>query len=514
MAKAAAPDIDKNELKKLLVRSKKDPVNCAVGLAADGSAVIMLDKIKNPRAVLKKMEDEYGEIKNGRWGTAEVDTDVDAKLVVLTINKTCSGIARKLKKTLKGTGFAKVRVMLEGGGVDEEDMEDEEQDAAAPAATGPATAAVEDEPAPATSAADAPEPAPASEAQPASTPAAAEAPAAPAGVDFKALAAQLSVQVRKMIAFIDDKEKFKQLRAMADKAQAAIKGSQDEAVSLVRDLETALEGGSSTPASPTATSSEPEPNQSVEPTPATTSSEPAPAEAPQASPASAEGGVDFKALTAQLTDLVKKMIPIKAQDPGRFGELKAMADKASAAIKASNDEAVELTYELGVAIEGNSDTAAPATGAAPAAETSPSAEPHVLPPEKKAALAAGPKLWDDAVSSINSALERLQDTIRKEFASEGPDVVADIEKNLNKITDVTKQFESKLADYLREAHDATDAASHNAAIKSAKAAMSEHMKYVASDPVIKLLDENPFGVPTDIKKTMAENLKQLVDAVR
>ena len=227
-----------------------------------------------------------------------------------------------------------------------------------------------------------------------------------------------------------------------------------------------------------------------------------------------ESGVDFKALTAQLTDLVKKMVSIKAKDPERFVQLKAMADKASAAIKAGNDEAVELTYELDAAIEGGADAAAPATSATPAEGSSPAAEPHVLPPEKKAALAAGPKLWDNAVSSINSALERLQDTIRKEFASEGPEVVADIEKNLSKITDVTKQFESKLADYLREAHDATDAASHNAAIKSAKAAMSEHMKYVASDPVIKLLDENPFGVPTDIKKTMADNLKQLVDAVR
>ena len=413
MAKAAAPEIDKSELKKLLTRSKKEPVNCAIGLAADGSAVIMLDKIKQPRAVLKKMEDEYGDIKNGRWGTAEVDTDVDPKLVVLTINKTASGIARKLKKTLKGTTFTKVRVMLEGGGVDEEDMEDEEQDAAAAPAAGPARAEAGDAAAPASAAPEAP--VAASEPQPRAAPATAAAPAAPAGVDFRAL-------------------------------------------------------------------------------------------------------------TAALTDLVRKMIPIRANDSDRFAQLKAMADRASAAIKTSSDEAVELIAELGAAIEGGSDAAAPAAAAPGAAAAAPAAvpaegaaqvgAPHVLPPEKKAALAAGPKLWDDAVSSINNALERLQDTIRKEFETEAPEVVADIERNLNKITDVTKQFESKLADYLREAHDATDAASHNAAIRNAKAAMGEHMKYVASDPMIKLLDENPFGVPTDIKKTMADNLKKLVDAVR
>jgi len=514
MAKAAAPEIDKSELKKLLVRSKKEPVNCAVGLAADGSAVIMLDKIKQPRAVLRKMEEEYGDIKNGRWGTAEVDTDVDPKLVVLTINKTASGIARKLKKTLKGTTFTKVRVMLEGGGVDEEDMEDEEQEADSAPVPRPARGETEGEPAPASSVADAPEPTPGSETERAAAPAAAEAPASPAGVDFRALAAQLSAQVRRMIGFANDKDRFKQLRAMADKAQAAIKASEDEAVMLVRDLETALDGGSPTPAAPAVASSEPEPNRSVQPSPATASSAPSPASAPQTAPASVDGGVDVKARTAELTDLVRKMVSIKAKEPERFALLKAMADKASAAIKASSDEAVALIGALGAAIEGGSDAAASAPPAAPAEGASPVVAPHVLPPEKKAALAAGPQLWDTAVSSINAALERLQDTIRTEFASEGPEIIADIERNLIKITDVTKQFESKLADYLREAHDATDAASHNAAIRSAKAAMSEHMKYVASDPVIKLLDENPFGVSTDIKKTMAENLKQLIEAVR
>ena len=279
MVKAAAPEIDKSELKKLLVRSKKEPVNCAVGLAADGSAVIMLDKIKQPRAVLRKMEEEYGDIKNGRWGTAEVDTDVDPKLVVLTINKTASGIARKLKKTLKGTTFTKVRVMLEGGGVDEEDMEDEEQEADSAPVPRPARGETEGEPAPASSVADAPEPTPGSEIERAAAPAAAEAPASPAGVDFRALAAQLSAQVRRMIGFANDKDRFKQLRAMADKAQAAIKASEDEAVMLVRDLETALDGGSPTPAAPAVASSEPEPNRSVQPSPATASSAPSPASA-------------------------------------------------------------------------------------------------------------------------------------------------------------------------------------------------------------------------------------------
>ena len=91
-------------------------------------ALIMLDKIKQPRAISKELEKMYGEIATPRWGTAFVDVDADPKLVILTLNKPTPGFARKMKKTLKGTGFAKVQVRLEDGTLDEAVGEEEEGD--------------------------------------------------------------------------------------------------------------------------------------------------------------------------------------------------------------------------------------------------------------------------------------------------------------------------------------------------------------------------------------------------
>ncbi len=225
MAAPAKPEIDKADLKKLLTRSKKEPVNCAIGLASDSSALIMLDKIKQPRAVARKLEDEYSDVKNQRWGTASVDIDADPKLVLLTINKPAPGFARKMKKTLRGNGFTKVRVMLEGGCIDEEDMEDEE--AAEPAA------ASSPEPVPS---APAPKPVP-QPPQPAAPP-----PPTPLGLDFGALTRRMTELVKRLVQ--SDPALRNTLKPIAGEAQAAIKAQSPDAPALLDRLEAAISGTS------------------------------------------------------------------------------------------------------------------------------------------------------------------------------------------------------------------------------------------------------------------------------
>ena len=102
---------------------------------------MMLHKIKQPRAVSKDLEGKFDGLKTLRWGTAFVDTDDDPKLVILTLNRAGGQLGQKLKKTLKGTGFSKVRIQLEDGTVDEdvgeEDAEEAEEGQASDAAPPP-----------------------------------------------------------------------------------------------------------------------------------------------------------------------------------------------------------------------------------------------------------------------------------------------------------------------------------------------------------------------------------------
>ena len=116
MAAELKTAMDKGELKKLLAASKKQPVNCAMA-QGDGRTtalgLIMLDRVKTPKAVEKELIKQFARAKNPRWGTAVVNTDEDPKLVRFTINKAVSGMANRLVKSLKGTGFTKVSLVLE-----------------------------------------------------------------------------------------------------------------------------------------------------------------------------------------------------------------------------------------------------------------------------------------------------------------------------------------------------------------------------------------------------------------
>lgn len=143
----------KADLKRLLGLAKKDPVNCAIGLGPDaGYGLIVLDKIKQPRAVEKMLLESVPAAKNTRWGTAAVNPDDDPKLVKLTLNRACSGMARRLVKSMKGTGISRVLIVLEDGTeVERHQEEDEDSEGAAEAETsardGTPPAASEDKPA-------------------------------------------------------------------------------------------------------------------------------------------------------------------------------------------------------------------------------------------------------------------------------------------------------------------------------------------------------------------------------
>lgn len=112
MAAPSSTGMEKAEMKKLLMKSKQEPVNCAIGQGADPSlGLLLLHRIKAPKALEKELK-ELLDARNTRWGTALVDPDDNPKLVKIFINNALSGAARKLVKTLKGTGFNKVEIRV------------------------------------------------------------------------------------------------------------------------------------------------------------------------------------------------------------------------------------------------------------------------------------------------------------------------------------------------------------------------------------------------------------------
>ena len=132
--------------KRLLTLSKQEPINVAVAQAAEpGFALFLADKIKQPRAVEKQLLSDFPAAKNSRFGTARVSED-EPKLVRFTLNKAASGMAKRLLKTLKGTGFTKVTLLLEDGSSFDSAADEEEvvpQTAGLEAQAPPQTAGLE-----------------------------------------------------------------------------------------------------------------------------------------------------------------------------------------------------------------------------------------------------------------------------------------------------------------------------------------------------------------------------------
>jgi hypothetical protein len=122
--------MEKGQLKALLIKSKKEPVSCAIGKGKEaGSAYILLDKIKQPKALETALEKQFPDIKDPRRGTASVDVDDNPKLVVFRLNKPASGMAVRMLKLVKQVGFSKVKFEYEDGS-EAEGLGDEEEEGA------------------------------------------------------------------------------------------------------------------------------------------------------------------------------------------------------------------------------------------------------------------------------------------------------------------------------------------------------------------------------------------------
>lgn len=116
--------MEKAEMKQLLARSKREPVNCAMGRGKDG-AYLRLHKVKQPRKIEAELAKDFPDMKDVRWGTAFVDIDDNPKLVLFRVNKPASGLAKRLIKVVKQVGYRKVRFEFDDGSA-AEDVEDEE----------------------------------------------------------------------------------------------------------------------------------------------------------------------------------------------------------------------------------------------------------------------------------------------------------------------------------------------------------------------------------------------------
>jgi predicted transcriptional regulator YdeE len=170
----------------------------------------------------------------------------------------------------------------------------------------------------------------------------------------------------------------------------------------------------------------------------------------------------------------------------------------------SDDERGDADDERGDDQDARDEESQPAAAPPAAAATSTA---------KLAAMGAAPQIWTQTRTVMSKSIDQLTDAIRKEYASESPEILADIEKGMAKMSEVTARFDHRLAEAIERAHKAQDEAARKAELAKAKAILAEHIKYVQSEPMIAHIDANPFGVQTNLKKVLTASLTHMAKVV-
>jgi hypothetical protein len=130
------------KMKPLLALSKREPIQAAVALTADGEGVVLLDKRLKPKKVLAQLKALAGKAKiqlqpsTLRFGKAEVDTDYDPGMVRFFVNKEAPGAMRaKLVVVFKQIAYSKVEFNVDASFEEEPEEETEGEETTAAGAT-------------------------------------------------------------------------------------------------------------------------------------------------------------------------------------------------------------------------------------------------------------------------------------------------------------------------------------------------------------------------------------------
>jgi peptidoglycan hydrolase-like protein with peptidoglycan-binding domain len=145
----------------------------------------------------------------------------------------------------------------------------------------------------------------------------------------------------------------------------------------------------------------------------------------------------------------------------------------------------------------------------------PPAVPEPVAPPKlgKPALAKAPEVWHGTREIVDKNIEALQKAVRAQYAHEHPDLLKEIDENLQKLDGILDKLDHRLADSLAKAHAAANDAARKAELAVSKGLLAEYIKYVKSEPLIAHIDSNPFGVATNLKKVLTDSLTHMAQSI-
>jgi len=142
-------------------------------------------------------------------------------------------------------------------------------------------------------------------------------------------------------------------------------------------------------------------------------------------------------------------------------------------------------------------------------EKAPAAAKGALSPEKMDTLKKLPLLYRGTHAAVSKQFEGLKSAIRQTYSSEAPELIAEIDKGLGQIDAAIAGFDHSIAEELEKAHQAKDEATRRAHLEKCQALHTKNIHFLASNPMLKHIENNPFGVQVPVVKTYAVSFQQI-----
>lgn len=142
-----------------------------------------------------------------------------------------------------------------------------------------------------------------------------------------------------------------------------------------------------------------------------------------------------------------------------------------------------------------------------------SAPAKAAPRSRAPALAQAPEAWQQTQRDIAVGVQQLKTAIRREFAEEAPELIAEIDQKLDKLDGILDNLDDRLSEALRKANAAADPSALTKELANAKTILANYIGYVRSEPLIAGIDANPFGVQIDLRTKLTEALTKMAIAI-
>ena len=130
-----------------------------------------------------------------------------------------------------------------------------------------------------------------------------------------------------------------------------------------------------------------------------------------------------------------------------------------------------------------------------------------------AELGTAPEVWLGTRELLEGRIAALKKSVRTQLDGEDAAFVKTIDGHLVKIDRILGRLDKRLTDSLIKAREAGNAGDRASELAVSRAILGEYIRYVGSERLIQHIDENPFGVKTELKATLVNSLTQLAKAI-